>query len=188
MRGNRGTSYGLTYAGGSIPAHAGQPHSEHPREAADQVYPRACGATLSPPCRIVSGCGLSPRMRGNLIRVDAHGRLVRSIPAHAGQPLFRPYRKCVASVYPRACGATAVPILLWEGGEGLSPRMRGNQDMTNAARNIARSIPAHAGQPGYDKRRAQYREVYPRACGATLTPSMICSMRHGLSPRMRGNR
>ena len=50
--------------------------------------------------------GLSPRVRGNLIRLDGHAVVRGSIPACAGEPR-RAYCAIIPNaVYPRVCGGT----------------------------------------------------------------------------------
>ena len=51
-----------------------------------RVYPRACGGTKPYPMRHRMSAGLSPRMRGNLIRRKKLPCFRGSIPAHAGEP------------------------------------------------------------------------------------------------------
>ena len=172
----------------SIPAHAGQPPASPVRLAGLPVYPRACGATWMTAESRGSSRGLSPRMRGNLLAASGQSLPMRSIPAHAGQPLTPCCRPCRNSVYPRACGATHVTEEDDSQLEGLSPRMRGNQWRTNWKPNNRRSIPAHAGQPMTIICITFLLPVYPRACGATKAYCGIPPSMQGLSPRMRGNR
>ena len=91
------------------------------------------------------------------------------------------------SVYPRACGATGFGGRRPRSRHGLSPRMRGNRPDHRHLRSIARSIPAHAGQPCKLPAISFLLMVYPRACGATADRRAAVNARVGLSPRMRGN-
>ena len=50
------------------------------------------------------------------------------------------------------------------------------------------SIPACAGEPLRDGRRAHTLKVYPRVCGGTEDSARIDGRGQGLSPRVRGNR
>ena len=72
--------------------------------------------------------------------------------------------------------------------DGLSPRVRGNR--FRAERNLEglRSIPARAGEPRGGLTVWNPIEVYPRACGGTGARKHRNPKRHGLSPRVRGNR
>ena len=70
---------------------------------------------------------------------------------------------------------------------GLSPRLRGNQVSAEFSITLERSIPAPAGEPYACFLHGHSVMVYPRACGGTLLPTNAKSIRHGLSPRLRGN-
>ena len=50
-------------------------------------------------------------------------------------------------VYPRACGGTGPPLRGLQGTTGLSPRLRGNQDLAWVCPYHIGSIPAPAGEP-----------------------------------------
>ncbi len=188
MRGNRVSVVCSLACMGSIPAHAGEPLRSCDAAPPRWVYPRACGGTcFTPSLRLVSA-GLSPRMRGNRRVPGADSPLAGSIPAHAGEPQCVSRLPSWARVYPRACGGTSRvpaprPVLT-----GLSPRMRGNHAVKATAPVLARSIPAHAGEPGHMSRPDHAPWVYPRACGGTADASRAAIPRGGLSPRMRGNR
>ena len=152
------------------------------------VYPRACGATPRPARIALSGCGLSPRMRGNPGRRRGNAASTGSIPAHAGQPALSIGHTWATTVYPRACGATVSRPMRATTERGLSPRMRGNPGRRRGNAASTGSIPAHAGQPRCECCRPSRRWVYPRACGATYTEHRYRACGCGLSPRMRGNR
>ena len=188
MRGNPHDAREGARHGGPIPAHAGQPARRTQPSPTTRAYPRACGATEGM-CRSASAqYGLSPRMRGNHPAVS--DRLARQgpIPAHAGQP--RANRDGVRSLgaYPRACGATGPVSWADPSAWGLSPRMRGNRNVSKVLTCAAGPIPAHAGQPVRWRPLVRRRRAYPRACGATRTRPWISASLPGLSPRMRGNR
>ena len=70
----------------SIPAYAGEPTSSGISPALVAVYPRVCGGTYSMMEGIISACGLSPRMRGNLTYLGCAAFSEGSIPAYAGEP------------------------------------------------------------------------------------------------------
>ena len=71
---------------------------------------------------------------------------------------------------------------------GLSPRVRGNHPGPGAPRKRARSIPACAGEPTSSLGDWIGRRVYPRVCGGTNSYKLLTTYKHGLSPRVRGNR
>ena len=70
-----------------------------------------------------------------------------SIPAHAGEPLGGDYRTESREVYPRPRGGTSGVYTIEATADGLSPPTRGNRDVESPADALARSIPAHAGEP-----------------------------------------
>ena len=71
---------------GSIPACAGEPIPGIVSQYAPRVYPRVCGGTDAWYMPVAVKVGLSPRVRGNLLRRCAHLVSARSIPACAGEP------------------------------------------------------------------------------------------------------
>ena len=50
-------------------------------------------------------------------------------------------------VYPRGCGGTTMDFFAEGCNKGLSPRVRGNHGLCWAIHELARSIPAGAGEP-----------------------------------------
>ena len=105
-------------------------------------------------------------MRGTLNGDYARARLLRFIPAHAGNSVRARRPRSSSPVHPRACGElmnTASPLL---SRSGSSPRMRGTRERS-----------------GW--RRPQ-RTVHPRACGELSRPGLAESPSAGSSPRMRG--
>ena len=111
------------------------------------VYPRVCGGTRSTRSRMSPMKGLSPRVRGNLVKGWFGGKASRSIPACAGEP-SRPSGSFErSSVYPRVCGGTTGQSGAIHIGGGLSPRVRGNPKREEARSKLVGSIPACAGEP-----------------------------------------
>ena len=93
---------------GSIPAGAGEPVPSRWTGGFTWVYPRRCGGA-APGCRrAIPPAGLSPQVRGSLVREITSRTLRGSIPAGAGEPrIFR--RGCDApGVYPRRCGGASL--------------------------------------------------------------------------------
>ena len=105
-RGNRGCWDDDCYCCGSIPAWAGEPAGTTSIKELSPVYPRVGGGTFIDPLAVLYGLGLSPRGRGNRITEGRTLRLLRSIPAWAGEP-GRCYDLCNnRRVYPRVGGGT----------------------------------------------------------------------------------
>ena len=147
VRGNPGLHLLDKLALRSIPARAGEPPSSRRGTPVARVYPRACGGT---PAEIVPpnvGQGLSPRVRGNLLRETQGSLATRSIPARAGEPAATLVQATLVGVYPRACGGTGPGRCPGGSLQGLSPRVRGNRGSGYFGSDVKRSIPARAGEP-----------------------------------------
>ena len=167
VRGNRpgrGRA-GRAEARRSIPARAGEPHQQPQSSILPQVYPRACGGTLTAATPDGTLLGLSPRVRGNRPATARASAVRRSIPARAGEPHVRAQAGRGERVYPRACGGTCGALGLADGQEGLSPRVRGNRSCNDYRCWCSRSIPARAGEPSSGQCSRVNPAVYPRACG-----------------------
>ena len=193
---------------GSIPACAGEPSAAASSASASTVYPRVCGGTSVPGWRILTGLGLSPRVRGtspgitttpipteaipacagNLVLAAGKLAYTRSIPACAGEPTRARTASAMAGVYPRVCGGTRRRQRLTLYVHGLSPRVRGNPDVRYTQIVERRSIPACAGEPPERPPQPPPPAVYPRVCGGTPRPRFGSPRQWGLSPRVRGNR
>ena len=173
---------------GSIPACAGEPRIRRRRRARCRVYPRVCGGTAGAEVRPSSARGLSPRVRGNHVGVEADADLDGSIPACAGEPPAARTPPSAARVYPRVCGGTGVVGARRSRPRGLSPRVRGNRAGDPAPRRGRGSIPACAGEPAASRSSRRRDRVYPRVCGGTWLGWRGGDCAEGLSPRVRGNR
>ena len=187
VRGNLVASDTAPGTDGSIPACAGEPYPAPPSNADRKVYPRVCGGTAYPNRTAGSTVGLSPRVRGNPIRVALSSERNRSIPACAGEP-GKLYAVQIKSwVYPRVCGGTHSLRQSQSERYGLSPRVRGNPSAAHISAAGRRSIPACAGEPNRAYIQHSIQKVYPRVCGGTIPWPAGKYESHGLSPRVRGN-
>ena len=142
------------------------------KKAAGGVYPRACGGTVMTGDSVITGDGLSPRLRGNPFFPVFPPAPLGSIPAPAGEPCAPRIGTGSVRVYPRACGGTRRPLAGGGMAIGLSPRLRGNPHRIWWCPGPARSIPAPAGEPLRDRYEADVVKVYPRACGGTSSASL----------------
>ena len=178
VRGNLGAHQRLKLDDGSIPACAGEPVRESGGGEQMGVYPRVCGGT--PVLLSVSSVfeGLSPRVRGNRGHRLRHLRGRGSIPACAGEPRIECLPRSHHGVYPRVCGGTRRRGARRWALRGLSPRVRGNQLPELVRRHVVGSIPACAGEPLPDLRRAKNGGV----CHAkdAVAESRCCGCRGGL--------
>ena len=147
LRGNLTAAAVRALLGRSIPAPAGEPNKDTGGDPGFRVYPRACGGTRP---RVFDGShqtGLSPRLRGNRLRLGCVRHCKRSIPAPAGEPLCRAAQPPAVEVYPRACGGTLPTLRSYPLCRGLSPRLRGNPRTDSLGLSTKGSIPAPAGEP-----------------------------------------
>ena len=187
VRGNLSNSDATKLAGGSIPACAGEPPPSSMPIKPVKVYPRVCGGTAPHWAAGRRLMGLSPRVRGNRHRYGIQVIGKRSIPACAGEPARRGPAPGPHRVYPRVCGGTSAVSSSTTARKGLSPRVRGNQDMAGAPWYCQWSIPACAGEPTSRRRASSQYSVYPRVCGGTAGGCSRSHASQGLSPRVRGN-
>ena len=151
------------------------------------VYPRPRGGTSSGFRRNPKIRGLSPPTRGNLNTMSRCSVMLRSIPAHAGEPSLDARKPALREVYPRPRGGTDPDPWLTLDAGGLSPPTRGNLASAEIERDGARSIPAHAGEPRAMVGRRQRMRVYPRPRGGTRRDHPLRHRFDGLSPPTRGN-
>ena len=129
-----------------IPAHAGQTAPYVHRTFCRADHPRACGANHDCVRPLFRPFGSSPRMRGKHAVAGAARRVVRIIPAHAGQTCGGRRGPACSADHPRACGANIGVDVSDAFGCGSSPRMRGKLPCARSGRRLRRIIPAHAGQ------------------------------------------
>ena len=187
VRGNRAPQNHLRHRLRSIPACAGEPMTPSPLKPLEKVYPRVCGGTGSKRWNPRAATGLSPRVRGNLLRPGRTSIPPGSIPACAGEPWAASLNSRTSTVYPRVCGGTANVLANDNLSLGLSPRVRGN--LHKALPQVRRfgSIPACAGEPATNTSSVALARVYPRVCGGTTPKPVTRREPAGLSPRVRGN-
>ncbi len=172
----------------SIPAHAGEPRCPCPTDTPPKVYPRPRGGAR---CRVglpAARYGLSPPTRGSRRSAPTNPVNIRSIPAHAGEPIRPGHRSPEGRVYPRPRGgaqdATSARRKVW----GLSPPTRGSRGGSTTSRSRSGSIPAHAGEPESYQNATYQLEVYPRPRGGALDVDPHAGAWKGLSPPTRGSR
>ena len=187
VRGNLSVAADDADLKGSIPACAGEPHTEALLARLIAVYPRVCGGTMRWPVCWRIPFGLSPRVRGNRSGTIGLAAKQRSIPACAGEPLPELDFSKMVKVYPRVCGGTRRRSSRRCAKWGLSPRVRGNPLHVGAVIHAVGSIPACAGEPQHNKAVAHWYKVYPRVCGGTAGVKDGLTGDGGLSPRVRGN-
>ena len=87
MRGNPPSALTSPNPLRSIPACAGEPDVYVAPIGIHEVYPRLCGGTAQSKQTTRPSTGLSPPVRGNLIKTADNTERHRSIPACAGEPV-----------------------------------------------------------------------------------------------------
>ena len=87
-----------------IPACAGNIISKGVRMPGSPVHPRVCGEHRMVGLPTSAPAGSSPRVRGTLEGSAATHRLLRFIPACAGNMPSGPATRCSKTVHPRVCG------------------------------------------------------------------------------------
>ena len=188
MRGKRYGEANGTVTMRIIPAHAGQTMAPASSTIPRPDHPRACGANDVNTFVDDQARGSSPRMRGKPYISALPVRVMRIIPAHAGQTCATPCTALRSSDHPRACGANSVAYPRVHTIVGSSPRMRGKRSVPSLVSERCRIIPAHAGQTWSRMLQVAVRPDHPRACGANRRNVPNLDVATGSSPRMRGKR
>ena len=168
VRGNRleaGQGTGRTR---TIPACTGEPQCSPGVTVSARDYPRVYGGTREVARLLLPLEGLSPRVRGNLLRQAQGGRMSGTIPACTGEPDLGIEYGVLMGDYPRVYGGTWIKVREGRLVMGLSPRVRGNPVLWGGAGRRPGTIPACTGEPARD--------------------AEACCHARGLSPRVRGNR
>ena len=172
----------------SIPAWAGETGVHLVSGDAAQVYPRVGGGNEVGVVHKPTAGGLSPRGRGKLRRWPMQRRILRSIPAWAGETKLVAGIPNLRRVYPRVGGGNASPRCCPTSNTGLSPRGRGKRGHRRGLGGGGRSIPAWAGETTQTNALTHLDEVYPRVGGGNNVLDEDGNTINGLSPRGRGKR
>ena len=105
-------------------------------------------------------------MRGKHADIDAEGKQIRIIPAHAGQTPRPGGGRMPDPDHPRTCGANFEDNVRGFARAGSSPHMRGKLRHHRSHWSPTRIIPAHAGQTALLNSSAVISPDHPRTCGA----------------------
>ena len=150
------------------------------------VHPRVCGEQTQPPPPPKTSPGSSPRVRGTARVHRGHDPSLRFIPACAGNRISSRLASKEPPVHPRVCGEQGLDREERHDSDGSSPRVRGTDPTTPATQNLARFIPACAGNSPYNARMLTPPTVHPRVCGEQAEPAIPTRADAGSSPRVRG--
>ncbi len=150
------------------------------------VHPRVCGERRALALADNQIAGSSPRVRGTLVLGSPLERLLRFIPACAGNARWQSPAARRRSVHPRVCGERRPwkSTKLFE--DGSSPRVRGTQIIARVPTLDVRFIPACAGNAWLRHELSEERSVHPRVCGERRKVMVRLSLSIGSSPRVRG--
>ena len=169
-----------------IPACAGNIYVLWATRNRRSVHPRVCGEHIwCCACRVPTH-GSSPRVRGTFANGNLGKRLLRFIPACAGNMNRRVGRRQIIAVHPRVCGEHTLSSICRISPAGSSPRVRGTCSPGTNSRMRSRFIPECAGN--ITKKPAPFGvpAVHPRVCGEHYAWPFWLSSRYGSSPRVRG--
>ena len=147
VRGNRAGPHEAVPAGRTIPACTGEPDPDECEYGPPWDYPRVYGGTTWHFDPAGTRTGLSPRVRGNHLHLDAIPVGLGTIPACTGEPFPQDCKRWGYGDYPRVYGGTRHGDTRRGAGQGLSPRVRGNPPRSVRASNAGGTIPACTGEP-----------------------------------------
>ncbi len=150
------------------------------------VYPRWRGELFCALAFCWLSRGLSPLARGTLCRCQHCWRVIRFIPAGAGNTISVMLKDIAGSVYPRWRGEHWQNKHRGTRGAGLSPLARGTLFPGVYRWGIRRFIPAGAGNTITFIASEVQPPVYPRWRGEHVTMLQPVSDNIGLSPLARG--
>ncbi len=150
------------------------------------VYPRWRGELFCALAFCWLSRGLSPLARGTLCRCQHCWRVIRFIPAGAGNTCCRRTRRALPPVYPRWRGEHLINLISAVIIPGLSPLARGTRLNDVASAMATRFIPAGAGNTITFIASEVQPPVYPRWRGEHVTMLQPVSDNIGLSPLARG--
>ncbi len=150
------------------------------------VYPRWRGELFCALAFCWLSRGLSPLARGTLCRCQHCWRVIRFIPAGAGNTVPRIISLSSSTVYPRWRGEHSASLMPIIGLGGLSPLARGTHQRYRLQLTGSRFIPAGAGNTRTARRSHTPKSVYPRWRGEHSTTENLYESNSGLSPLARG--
>ena len=185
-RGTRGGCHQSRLGKRFIPAYAGNARKRSARSRGRAVHPRIRGErpqlmTQWPPL-----CGSSPHTRGTRRCGLCRVRVVRFIPAYAGNAACRAARVGRLPVHPRIRGERPAKIDQTKNWFGSSPHTRGTPVISIRAGTPARFIPAYAGNASSACGQRSCSPVHPRIRGERSSKKTTPFMSAGSSPHTRG--
>ncbi len=169
-----------------IPAWAGNSCNGRSGCGATPVHPRVGGEQGSRRRRNEPRQGSSPRGRGTVGRIRDGLRLLRFIPAWAGNRQGMIVADGEHPVHPRVGGEQGMVRPRIQRSDGSSPRGRGTVHPTKGVMAVLRFIPAWAGNSDEHLLLLRFVAVHPRVGGEQDGSISVGAEPPGSSPRGRG--
>ena len=169
-----------------IPACAGNRIAAYIEDVRHTVHPRVCGEQSTRLGKAPKRDGSSPRVRGTENVDGSKFRMLRFIPACAGNRPQTASPSRLSPVHPRVCGEQDCYSERNNQIDGSSPRVRGTAERPTQLGLYGRFIPACAGNSGVSRYPVAPPPVHPRVCGEQQAKSGISPYTLGSSPRVRG--
>ena len=110
----------------------------------------------------------------------------RITPACAGKTTHGRTAYMRSSDHPRVCGENETEETVYVAENGSPPRVRGKQHHLFNLKELQRITPACAGKTRQRLYRPFARTDHPRVCGENLADILLCELRGGSPPRVRG--
>ena len=150
------------------------------------VHPRLRGEHNAHTIEYMRSTGSSPPARGTPYRHHHDGYCHRFIPACAGNTANGVIPFGMMPVHPRLRGEHSKHYAPLVPPAGSSPPARGTRSILAQTTNIARFIPACAGNTSVRAERYPTGTVHPRLRGEHLLDDILALQHHGSSPPARG--
>ena len=169
-----------------IPARAGNSRRADRTGRQRPVHPRSCGEQFRLWLFFTRAAGSSPLVRGTGPDDPARRSCRRFIPARAGNRQGLHVGRADLSVHPRSCGEQRLLFSPAFQERGSSPLVRGTDQTPACGADVARFIPARAGNRPHAPPHQFPHPVHPRSCGEQRSYAVVKYYASGSSPLVRG--
>ena len=169
-----------------IPACAGNASPSETGQRTSSVHPRMRGERALTRQRDQQVIGSSPHARGTPNGISPSKRNHRFIPACAGNARTAGRAPMVGPVHPRMRGERRRATLGLAWPAGSSPHARGTLLRLQTAQELARFIPACAGNAGTSTVKGPPGPVHPHMRGERRARARAAARASGSSPHARG--
>ncbi len=169
-----------------IPAHAGNTTTRSARGWSGSAHPRPRGEHRIASRSARRRPGSSPPTRGTHQPGRPRSRVLRLIPAHAGNTRPSPPPSPASPAHPRPRGEHTSFQAMRSAWPGSSPPTRGTRGTARLEPGQARLIPAHAGNTSWCPCPRGRGAAHPRPRGEHVSPQAAQALLAGSSPPTRG--